>query len=162
MKKNILYFIAWVIITIIVWLIIINNWKEWKNINKQVSFEDKEKCMKYYDSYKNILEDRRNSDENSREEFWYSSHLSSYEMFYSPILDSCVSAYNILWFIYDRDDNMQPYPNDTFMIVDYLNWEKEIYSCSYNAYMIYLNGWDYSDTSCTTSNREKEKDIYKK
>lgn len=161
MKKNILFFLAWVIITLIVWRFFINYWKQWNDLNNQTSFEDKEKCMKYYDSFKETLEERWNSDEDSKEKYWYTSSLANYEMFYSPQLDSCVSAYNIFWFTYDTDNNMHPYPNDTYAIVDYLNWEKELYSCTYNAYMVYLQGWDYSDITCTAHNREKEKDKYR-
>ena len=153
MKKNILCFLTWVVITIVVWLIFINFQKEWEitnnqvlpeNTERQVSFENKEQCMKYYDKYRDYLKEKRES--------YYGTYsffeLSDYEMFYNLNLDTCISAFGIDGMV-DGDD----YYN--YFIVDYLNWEKELYHC-YTNYSI----WVWTDKDCR-GEWEIEKEKYK-
>jgi len=159
MKKNIICFMAWVIVTLVIWGIYFKTWNTISKTSSQPSFEDKEKCMKYYDSYKKNLESLYNSDDNSREEYGYTRYLSDYEFFYSKELDSCICAYSLRWATYDTDDNMKPYPDYWYYIVDYLNWEKELFGCYTSTYMDYLN-WKQTDwwTTCWNQRRiEKEK-----
>lgn len=86
--------------------------------NKVIPFEKKEKCMKYYDSFKKELyEDTYES---------YSGFFKSlfdYEFFYSRELDSCISAYSIMW----REEG---HPIYRYQIIDYLNWRKMLFNCS--------------------------------
>ena len=150
MKKNILYFLAWVIVTVIIGLVFINYWKPWETtsnevlvekVNNQVSFEKKENCMKYFDKYRDYLKEKRESEHESS--FF---ELTDYELFYNSDLDTCIGAYGINGMIDGKD-----YYN--YFIVDYLNWEKNLYNC-YTNYSI----WIWTDKNCIEEwGIEKEK-----
>jgi len=91
------------------------------NVTNNVPFEKKEKCMQYYDKYKQRLEELWNYDTP-----WLKMRLADYEFFYSKLVDSCVWVYRLTW-IYNNDIDAS-----WFGISDYLNWEKELYSCTSN------------------------------
>ena len=109
-----------------------------KQKNEVVPFEKKEKCVSYYEQYKNYLEDLYEHEEDGK--FWYENHLNELEIFYNSRLDTCIAAYSFYGATYDSGEK---YIENHFAIVDYLNWQKDIFNCRYIWYMEYLN-WNYS------------------
>ena len=136
MKKNLLWFFVWVLSTIIVWWIVMYCWKKTESSveNNVVSFEMKEKCLSYFDKYRDYIKEKYVWEN----EIW-NQYLSDYEMFYNSELDSCIAAYGLMWD--EKHSDWEYRPTYNYFIVDYLNWEKELYHCHENTWLEHTS-WD--------------------
>lgn len=126
------------IILIIVFSFLIGVWLWYffgnvKN-NSSKNFEDKERCMKYYDKYYNYLKENY-AYENETLGVWNS--ISDYKMFYNQELDTCIASYESLGTI---EAEWKRRPIYRYEIVDFLNWEKELFHCHTDTYMDHLDG----------------------
>ena len=134
-----LIFKWWPLYFLIKWLDGDDYYKTQKNnISDNASFEKKEKCMQYYDKYWSYLKETYDY----KSDKWNSS-IEDYEMFYNSDLDTCISAYSIFWILITDGKS---FPFSHYYIVDYLNWEKELYHCSQNTYKDYVE-WLWVDVT---------------
>ena len=85
--------------------------------------------MKYYDTYKNYL----TKEYEGNIEKW---DIFEFEMFYNSELDTCLSAY---WLKGIRIVSWETYKDQIFKIVDYLDWEKELYTCRENPHLFWVD-----------------------
>jgi hypothetical protein len=99
--------------------------------------------MKYYDKYRDYLVKEYEGNIERWDTF-------EYEMFYNSELDTCISAYSIQWHVVHE---WVLYEDSFSRIVDYLNWEKELYRCRNNTYL-----WLWENEDCILEwDVEKEK-----
>ncbi len=187
MKKNLLRFFAWILLTVIAWWIFINYKKNWNVLSEEnfswvinvvpfeenekrldvspeenfswitnvVPFEKKEKCLAFFDKYRDYLKETYEIDMDDRKQY-----LWEYEMFYNSELDTCICAYSMNWHM--KDSNWENRPSYYFKIVDYLNWEKELFNCWEDTYFEHL-WWNEVWKKGAECQRKfwKEKDKYK-
>jgi len=106
MKKNLLRFFAWILLTAIVWWILMNYKKGWNILSEEtvswvtniVPFEKKEKCLAFFDKYRDYLKENYESDMDD-----FKMYLWEYEMFYNSELDTCICAYSMNWNMKDSN-----------------------------------------------------------
>ena len=101
--------------------------KETSEINDSViPFEKKEKCMKYFDKYKDSLKRDWETDDDQ-----LFTRIFDYEMFYYPELDTCISMFTVQGAHIFKDGR---YTFHSYHIVDYLNWEKTLWYGGHDSY----------------------------
>lgn len=153
-KKHLKYYIVLglVMVIIIILSFFIKNKKlKYENniievpVKSGVDFEKKEKCLSYKTIYLTSLT-------NQFKKNWYT--ISSFNIFYNWDYDTCIVSYitdNLIGDLYTRG----------YSIIDYLNWEKDIYYCAHYNWTDYNHSIDSENeesddpTFCIIKRNEK-------
>ncbi len=98
--------------------------------NKQQDFENKIKCSSYLSEWEKRLNERRQHSISKQD---YS--IGRVEVFYNHMRNTCLLAYSE----YGTRENKN---DDSYYIVDFLKWERDIYYC--NTYSL-ASKWSQSD-----------------